>query len=129
MYLIPYIIEFLFNKRKTPLSILRILVGVFLIISGLFTGGYFLFNYVAPIIGYYEAGLVCCLLLTIVGIAFLKIPSRQKEADLSFSHLIQNFPSQEVISGFIKNNEKKIFLLTAIGGILLLQLLKSHKSK
>lgn len=107
-----------------PFPTYKVLGGIFVTLGGL-GGVYFLFQALAPLVGYAESGGIGCCLLVGAGIIFLTLDqkSRQKVSlpeEITYKAL-QSFKDFDLEKS-LKNNAIPISLLSLVVGIALSQM-------
>ncbi len=123
------IFDLLFKPNESrPLLVSKVLGCFFLLISGGMST-YFLFQALAPVVGYVEGGMIVSVLVGVLGVGLLcmgqkKPPSPPEEA---LEKALSFFKELE-IEKYLKKNALAVSLLSFVGGVILSQLNKDIKS-
>ncbi|WP_032114152.1 hypothetical protein [Candidatus Paracaedibacter symbiosus] len=126
--LIPHIVHSFMANREKPRDLWLHSLGVVMVISGFVMGSYFLFQFLSPVIGYLESGLVFSGVFLIFGLGLLSIKSRTKpqpgkEILLTANNIIEHLN----IPFSFEKHAGKLILGTICLGVLLAQVLgKKH---
>jgi len=119
MSILTALLELFFQEKKQHHSLMVTFVGYFLIIIGIICGGYFLFNYLALQIGYFEAGGVICAISLVSGLAFLFFIPKKKSSYLDEAMLIaKNLPHElDIVKSLIPKipNTKNLAFIIVVG--------------
>lgn len=106
-------------KRCVCLMVIRIL-GYILLGVAVILGLYFLFEFLVPIIGYIQSGVLFTLFFAVIGLLLIFLSRRKKSRPID--NVLEG--AEEIIKGldidtFITENNYKIILFSFVGGLVL----------
>ena len=118
-----FILDLLLHSRESSSGLVSKVLGCFFLMLGSLIGIFFLFQALAPKIGYLESGAIVCMVLVILGVGLLfvekkKKPSPPEEA----AQKALNFFKELDVEKVLKDNALTLSLLSLGGGMILSQL-------